>query len=102
MRFLKQNIFFWLFLALICFGLGRLFSYLEQNSINKRKITDGIQLEVQSKVEESRKLLNSFITNNPEKSLIKNISFYNSVIVLEKRPRPKIVPLEVNYPKNES
>jgi two-component system nitrogen regulation sensor histidine kinase NtrY len=79
LRFLKQNIFFWLFLALICFGLGRLFSYLEQNSINKRKITDGIQLEVQSKVEESRKLLNSFITNNPEKSLIKNISFYNSL-----------------------
>ena len=50
-----------------------------------------------------------FITElNPPEQLAQifynlcNISFYNSVIVLEKRVRPKIVPLEVNYPKNES
>jgi signal transduction histidine kinase len=79
LRFLKQNIFVWLVLALICFGLGRLFGYLELNTHNKRNITDGIQSVVQSKVEESRKLLNSFIKTNPEKSLIKSISFYNSL-----------------------
>lgn len=66
-------------MALVCFATGRLFNYLEQNSQNKKQITAGIEQTLNVKIQETRKLLNSFIRTNPEKVLIKNIGFYTSL-----------------------
>lgn len=57
---------------------------------NCKNLVEMINFEFITNIDPPRELAQTFFN-------LCNISFYNSIIVLEKRPRPKIEPVEINF-----